>query len=108
MVSMFIARSFEVIDGKGSFNDKEVFISLTWCNVIKASDIELHDLFRNNILYTDQTIDFLPLSLGIPNIGFSKASHVVRNTLPAQMAINLLDVLLYIGKDKREGRRRQI
>lgn len=92
MVSMFIARSYEVIDGKESFNDEEIFISLTWCNVIKASDIELLDLFWNNILYTDQTIDSLPLSLGIPNIGVSKASHV----------------LLYIGKDKREGRRRQI
>lgn len=62
VVSMFIARSFEVIDGKESFNDKEIFISLTWCNVIKASDIELLDLFRNNILYTDQAIDLLPLS----------------------------------------------
>lgn len=74
MIPMFIARSFEVIDGKESFNDKEIFISLTWCDGIKASDIKLLDLFWNNILYTDHTIDFLPLSLEIPNIGLSKSS----------------------------------
>lgn len=84
VISMFIARSFEVIDEKESFNDKEVFVSSTWCDDIKASDIELLDLSWNNILYTDQTIDFLPLSLEIPNIGFSKASHVLRNTLLAR------------------------